>query len=169
MSLPRSFSLLLCASALLLSPIARGQAVYGSIYGVVTDASGADVPSATVVVTDTNEGTAHPWSLSQPTASPIAHSAAPISRSTSSAPCTSNSTSSSGPKPTRPSTTPTQRLRRLQPRSTSWKGDRCCLNHAAATVLWTHSDPRCHPCRTPGSSPYARVYLALVSRQAPTR
>ncbi|HEY4354573.1 MAG TPA: TonB-dependent receptor [Acidobacteriaceae bacterium] len=34
-----------------------GQAVYGSIYGTVTDASGALIPNATITVTDTAKGT----------------------------------------------------------------------------------------------------------------
>ena len=42
----------------LLAPMARGQAVYGSIYGTVTDSSGAVVPNATVTVTDIAKGTA---------------------------------------------------------------------------------------------------------------
>jgi hypothetical protein len=41
----------------LLAPAARGQAVYGSIYGTVTDSSGAVVPNATVTVTDVAKGT----------------------------------------------------------------------------------------------------------------
>lgn len=41
----------------LLAPMARGQAVYGSIYGTVTDSSGAVVPNATVTVTDIAKGT----------------------------------------------------------------------------------------------------------------
>src|ERR1700733_3470162 len=36
---------------------AFGQAVYGSIYGTVTDATGALIPNAPVVVTDTSKGT----------------------------------------------------------------------------------------------------------------
>jgi hypothetical protein len=40
------------------SPFAFGQAVYGSIYGTVTDATGAAVPGATVTVTDVAKGTA---------------------------------------------------------------------------------------------------------------
>ncbi|HVJ07641.1 MAG TPA: carboxypeptidase regulatory-like domain-containing protein [Acidisarcina sp.] len=34
-----------------------GQAVYGSLYGTVTDNTGAAIPNATVTVTDTNKGT----------------------------------------------------------------------------------------------------------------
>ncbi len=41
-----------------LSPFAFGQAVYGSIFGTVTDATGAAVPGATVTVTDESKGTA---------------------------------------------------------------------------------------------------------------
>ncbi len=37
---------------------ARAQAVYGNIFGTVTDASGAVVPNATITVTDTAKGTA---------------------------------------------------------------------------------------------------------------
>jgi outer membrane receptor protein involved in Fe transport len=40
-----------------LSPSALGQAVYGSIYGTVTDATGAAVPGANVTVTDVAKGT----------------------------------------------------------------------------------------------------------------
>ena len=36
---------------------ALGQAVYGSIYGTVTDATGALIPNAKVVITDTAKGT----------------------------------------------------------------------------------------------------------------
>ena len=35
----------------------RAQAVYGSIYGQVTDPSGASIPNATVTVTDVAKGT----------------------------------------------------------------------------------------------------------------
>ncbi|WP_263382563.1 TonB-dependent receptor [Granulicella arctica] len=42
--------------ALLLSSSGFGQAVYGSIYGTVTDNSGAVVPNATITVTDTAKG-----------------------------------------------------------------------------------------------------------------
>ena len=45
-------------SALLFVPYsAFGQAVYGSIYGTVTDATGALIPNAPVVVEDTAKGT----------------------------------------------------------------------------------------------------------------
>src|SRR5579875_1972186 len=36
---------------------ALGQAVYGSIYGTVVDSTGAVIPNASVVVTDTAKGT----------------------------------------------------------------------------------------------------------------
>ncbi len=39
------------------SPIAYGQAVYGSIVGTVTDSTGAAIPNAAVVVTDVSKGT----------------------------------------------------------------------------------------------------------------
>jgi hypothetical protein len=39
------------------SPFAFGQAVYGSIYGTVTDATGAAVPGANVTVMDVAKGT----------------------------------------------------------------------------------------------------------------
>src|ERR1700722_19767235 len=38
-------------------PAARAQAVYGSIFGTVTDNSGAVVPNATITVTDVAKGT----------------------------------------------------------------------------------------------------------------
>src|SRR5438045_6865448 len=49
-------ALFACASSLLITP-ARAQAVYGSIFGTVTDKSGAAVPDATVTVTDEAKGT----------------------------------------------------------------------------------------------------------------
>ena len=51
--------LVLLAAVCLLSPspAAFGQAVYGSIYGTVTDSTGAIVPAATVTVTDEAKGT----------------------------------------------------------------------------------------------------------------
>ena len=45
-----------CANLLLISP-ARAQSVYGSIFGTVTDKSGAAVPGATITVTDEAKGT----------------------------------------------------------------------------------------------------------------
>jgi hypothetical protein len=41
----------------ILPQAANAQAVYGSVYGTVTDASGAAIPGATVTVTDENKGT----------------------------------------------------------------------------------------------------------------
>ncbi|MDT7815336.1 MAG: hypothetical protein QOJ42_5252, partial [Acidobacteriaceae bacterium] len=41
----------------ILPPAANAQAVYGSVYGTVTDASGAAIPGATVTVTDEAKGT----------------------------------------------------------------------------------------------------------------
>ncbi len=38
-------------------PVAQGQAVYGSIFGTVTDNTGAVIPNATVTVTDVAKGT----------------------------------------------------------------------------------------------------------------
>ena len=51
-----ALALFACAHLLLVSP-ARAQAVYGSIFGTVTDKSGAAVPNATVTVTDEAKGT----------------------------------------------------------------------------------------------------------------
>ena len=51
-----ALALFACANLLLITP-ARGQAVYGSIFGTVTDKSGAAVPDATVTVTDEAKGT----------------------------------------------------------------------------------------------------------------
>lgn len=44
---------IICASA----PVAAAQAVYGSIFGTVTDASGAAIPNAAITVTDISKGT----------------------------------------------------------------------------------------------------------------
>ena len=49
-------ALFACASSLLITP-ARAQAVYGSLFGTVTDKSGAAVPDATITVTDEAKGT----------------------------------------------------------------------------------------------------------------
>ncbi|WP_263365250.1 TonB-dependent receptor [Edaphobacter bradus] len=48
---------LAAVTLLISSPSVLAQAVYGSIYGTVADASGAVVPGATVVVTDVSKGT----------------------------------------------------------------------------------------------------------------
>lgn len=48
---------LLLSSALLSTCTIHAQAVYGSLYGTVTDASGAVVPNATITVTDVAKGT----------------------------------------------------------------------------------------------------------------
>ena len=46
-----------CASLLFLTP-ASAQSVYGSIFGTVTDKTGAAIPGATVTVTDEAKNTA---------------------------------------------------------------------------------------------------------------
>ena len=51
-----ALALIACAT-LLFSTAARAQAVYGSIFGTVTDKSGAAVPNATITVTDEAKGT----------------------------------------------------------------------------------------------------------------
>ena len=58
MTLMTRVRLLLSAGCLLvLSPVAHAQAVYGSIFGTVTDNTGAVIPNAAVTVTDTSKGT----------------------------------------------------------------------------------------------------------------
>jgi hypothetical protein len=49
-------ALFACANLLLIAP-ARAQSVYGSIFGTVTDKSGAAIPGATITVTDEAKGT----------------------------------------------------------------------------------------------------------------
>jgi hypothetical protein len=51
-----ALALFACANLLLVSS-ARAQSVYGSIFGTVTDKSGAAIPGATVTVTDESKGT----------------------------------------------------------------------------------------------------------------
>ena len=54
----RSYKALILSACLAMIPASGfGQAVYGSIYGTVTDNTGAAIPNATVTVTDTNKGT----------------------------------------------------------------------------------------------------------------
>jgi hypothetical protein len=49
-------ALFACASLLLIAP-ASAQSIYGSIYGTVTDSTGAAIPDATITVTDVAKGT----------------------------------------------------------------------------------------------------------------
>ena len=51
-------ALLLLSGSLLATCSLHAQAVYGSLYGTVTDSTGAVVPNATVTVTDVSKGTA---------------------------------------------------------------------------------------------------------------
>ena len=53
----RLMLLLAVVGLLASSPLAFGQAVFGSIYGTVTDTTGAAVPDATVTITDETKGT----------------------------------------------------------------------------------------------------------------
>ncbi|HTY83112.1 MAG TPA: TonB-dependent receptor [Silvibacterium sp.] len=48
---------LVAALAVFLSTISHAQAVYGTIFGSVTDNTGAAIPGATITITDTNKGT----------------------------------------------------------------------------------------------------------------
>jgi len=58
MRLATQVKVLLSVGCLLaLSPVAHGQAVYGSIFGTVTDSTGAIVPNAAITVTDVAKGT----------------------------------------------------------------------------------------------------------------
>ena len=52
------FAVLLCSLATVSNPI-YGQAVSATLLGTVTDASGAAVPNATVVITATDTGVTH--------------------------------------------------------------------------------------------------------------
>jgi hypothetical protein len=60
MSKVRGYAVVLCllAGTGLLVTQARAQAIYGSIFGTVTDKTGAAVPNATITVTDVSKGTA---------------------------------------------------------------------------------------------------------------
>src|ERR1700745_1301447 len=53
-----SLLILLCGFVLLLPRQSFGQAVYGSIFGTVTDPSGAVIPNAKITVTNVRKGTA---------------------------------------------------------------------------------------------------------------
>jgi len=54
----RSYKALILGACLAMIPASGfGQAVYGSLYGSVTDNTGAAIPNATVTVTNTNKGT----------------------------------------------------------------------------------------------------------------
>jgi hypothetical protein len=53
----RMVGLLSAFVLLTFAPMAYGQAVYGSIFGSVVDGTGAAIPNASVVVTDTGKGT----------------------------------------------------------------------------------------------------------------
>src|ERR1700722_8883319 len=53
----RAMVLLSALCVLTFSQSAFGQAVYGSIYGTVTDSTGAAIPDATITVTDEAKGT----------------------------------------------------------------------------------------------------------------
>ena len=53
----KALLLLLCACMLMVPASSFGQAVYGSLYGTVTDSSGGALPNATVTITDTNKNT----------------------------------------------------------------------------------------------------------------
>jgi hypothetical protein len=57
MNTKRVYLALFAVCLLTLAPACFAQAVYGSIYGTITDASGAVVPNATVTVTDVAKGT----------------------------------------------------------------------------------------------------------------
>ena len=57
MNIARKARALALAAALVTAGTSYGQAIYGSLYGTVTDATGAAIPNATVVVTDVAKGT----------------------------------------------------------------------------------------------------------------
>jgi Carboxypeptidase regulatory-like domain len=51
-----ALALFACAGLVLITP-ASAQSVYGSIFGTVTDKTGAAIPGATIAVTDEAKGT----------------------------------------------------------------------------------------------------------------
>jgi len=54
----RIMGFIVAAAAMAFSPTAQAQAIYGSVFGTITDASGASIPNATITVTDESKGTA---------------------------------------------------------------------------------------------------------------
>jgi len=62
---------LLLSVLLALNPShSRAQAIFGSVNGLVTDASGAAVPNASITITDTDKGTTKAVVRSRPRDSP---------------------------------------------------------------------------------------------------
>ncbi len=53
----KRLQLIVCAALLAAAPSMLAQAVYGSIYGTVTDNTGAVIPNATITVTDVAKNT----------------------------------------------------------------------------------------------------------------
>src|SRR5690348_14402805 len=60
-----SFLTLLFASVMLLPAHSYGQAVYGSIFGTVTDSTGAVIPNAKITVTDVRKGTSDSYTTNE--------------------------------------------------------------------------------------------------------
>src|SRR5690348_18480413 len=60
-----SFLTLVFAFAILLPGQSFGQAVFGSIFGTVTDATGAVIPNAKVTVTDVRKGTSDAYTTNE--------------------------------------------------------------------------------------------------------
>ena len=60
-----SFLTFLLGFVLLLSGQSFGQAVYGSIFGTVTDSTGAVIPNAKVTVTDVRKGTSDSYTTNE--------------------------------------------------------------------------------------------------------
>ncbi len=57
LQMPRAIALAAILGLLCLPSLSHAQAIYGSIYGSVTDNTGAVVPNATITVTDESKGT----------------------------------------------------------------------------------------------------------------
>src|SRR2546423_14833107 len=60
-----SFLTLLLGFVLLIAGQSFGQAVYGSIFGTVTDSTGAVIPNAKVTVTDVRKGTSDSYTTNE--------------------------------------------------------------------------------------------------------